>query len=782
MTFLSTRQLERPRHQAGTASTTGHASPAAATVDLRILGMHCAACVGRVETALGTVPGVAEASVNLATERAHLVLATPVATEKLTAAVRAAGYDARPVTIGATDDTERRERESELRAVRLRFVVAASLATPVVVLGMFGMLPPLDRIPLEVRNRVQLVLATPVQFWAGWRFVRAIGRALTRRIADMDLLIGVGTLSAYGFSAAVTLFPAAFRHAGIVPETYFDTAVTIVTLILLGRLLEARARAGTSRAMRRLLDLRPRTASRVRGTTVETVPLDQVMPDDVLQVRPGERVPVDGVVLEGHSTLDRSMVTGESMPVETGPGDPVTGATLNLTGAFRMRAEKVGAASMLMQIVRMVEEAQTTKARVARLADRVAAVFVPVVMGIAALAFVLWLGFGPAPRLAHALLAAVAVLIIACPCSLGLATPTALIVGTGRGAERGVLLRSAQALESAEAIDVMVFDKTGTLTRGRPEVTDLVPAPGADETRLLALAATAERHSEHPLAGAILRAAETRALATAEPEDFATVPGQGVVAVADGHALALGTPAFVRAQGADPAPLEEHRVRLEAAGRSVVAVAADGVLVGLIAVADTLKPDAAATIGALGALGLEVWMITGDNRGTALAIAREAGIDERRVIAEVLPDGKAAAVRDLESRGHRVAMVGDGINDAPALAAATLGIAMGGGTDVAMEASDVTLVRSELTSVPYALRLARRTMVVIRQNLFWAFAYNVLGIPVAAGLLYVFLRPGGPIGPIGGWQGTLHPMLASIAMAMSSVSVVTSSLRLRSFE
>jgi Cu+-exporting ATPase len=750
-------------------------------LDLRIIGMHCAACITRVEAALGSVPGVASATVNLATDRAHVTLAAPVEVDALAAAVRRAGYDARPVAGAGADDRERREREAELAAVRRRFVTAAVLSVPVVVLGMFGMLPPLARIPVETRNWIQWGLATPVQFWAGLRFVRAIGRAITRRIADMDLLIGIGTLSAYSFSTAATLFPDAFRRAGLMPDTYFDTAVTIVTLILLGRLLEARARAGTSRAMRRLLDLAPRTASRVRGDATETVPLDQVVPGDLLDVRPGERVPVDGVVIGGRSTIDRSMLTGESLPVEIGVGDPVTGATINLTGAFRMRAEKVGADSMLMQIVRLVEEAQTTKAKVARLADRIAAVFVPIVIAIAVLAFVLWLVLGPEPRVAHALLAAVAVLIIACPCSLGLATPTALIVGTGRGAELGVLLRSAQALESAGAIDTIVFDKTGTLTRGRPEVTDLIPVVGVTETELLTLAATAERASEHPLAGAILRAAAERGLAGADTEDFAIVPGQGVIAVAGGRVLALGTPSFLRTQGADPAPLAETRVRLEHEGKSVVGVAADGVLRGWIAVADTLKPDAAATVRTLAALGAEAWMITGDNRATALATARAAGIDERRVIAEVLPTGKADAVSDLAKRGARVAMVGDGINDAPALAAASLGIAMGTGTDVAMEASDVTLVGPELAAVPVALRLARRTMTVIRQNLFWAFAYNALGIPIAAGLLYVFLRPGGPIGPVAGWHGTLDPMLASLAMAMSSVSVVTSSLRLRGF-
>ncbi|MEK7824611.1 MAG: heavy metal translocating P-type ATPase [Candidatus Eisenbacteria bacterium] len=751
------------------------------SIDLRISGMHCASCVASVERALGTVPGVAEASVNLATERAHVRLATPVAAERLAAAVRAAGYDARPVTGAVPDDAEQRERAAELADLRRRFTVAALLALPVVVLGNLGMLGPLRALDMDTQNRVQLLFATPIQWWAGWPFVRGAWNGLRRRTADMNLLIGVGTLTAYLYSLVATVAPGAFRAAGAEPHVYFDTAAVIVVLILLGRLLEARARAGTSQAMRRLLDLRPKLAHRMVDGETREVPLDQVHPGDLLLVRPGEKVPVDGLVIDGRTSIDQSMLTGEPIPVEVGPGDAVVGATVNQSGAFRMRAEKVGADSVLMQIVRMVQQAQGSKAAVARLADRIAAVFVPVVITIALAAFVLWFDLGPTPRLAHALLAAVAVLIIACPCALGLATPTALMVGTGRGAELGVLIRGAEALESADGIDTVVFDKTGTLTRGKPELAEVIPAAGVEGERLLRVAASVEQHSEHPLAAAIVRGARARGLTIAAPDDFAAVPGKGAVAVLDGRAIVLGAPTLLAEQGVDLGPLEGARARLEAEGRTVIAVAENGTLLGLVAVSDTPKPDAPAAVAALARAGLEVWMITGDNPRTAQAVARAAGIAPERVLAQVLPGEKSARIAALQARGRKVAMVGDGINDAPALAQADLGVAMGGGTDIAMEASGITLVRGDLAGVPLALRLARRTLQVIRQNLFWAFVYNTLGIPVAAGLLFVFLRPGGPVGPVLGWEGTLNPMLASLAMALSSVSVVTSSLRLRGF-
>jgi Cu+-exporting ATPase len=597
----------------------------------------------------------------------------------------------------------------------------------------------------------------------------------------MNLLIAVGTLAAYLYSLVATVFPGGFRAAGAEPHVYFDTAAVIITLILLGRLLESRARAGTSAAIRRLLDLRPRIAHRIVGDETRDVPLDEVVPGDLLLVRPGEKVPVDGRVVEGRSTVDRSMLTGESIPVEVGPGEEVAGATLNQSGAFRMRAERVGTESMLMQIVRLVQRAQASKAAIARLADRIAAVFVPAVMIVAAVTFVAWLGLGPAPRLAHALLAAVSVLIIACPCALGLATPTALLVGTGRGAELGVLIRGADALEAADRIDTVVFDKTGTLTRGAPTLVDLVPAPGVDPTRLLRVAAAVEQYSEHPLANAIVTGARVRSLELARPTELVAEPGRGMVGSLEGRRVVMGTTALLDEHGIRHAVLEADRTRIEAQGRTVVSVAEDGRLLGLLGVSDGLKRDAPATVNELERTGLELWMVTGDNARTALAIAAEAGIAAERVRAEVLPGGKSAIIAELQARGRRVAMVGDGINDAPALARADLGMAMGGGTDIAMEASGVTLVRGDLAGVLLALRLARRTMFVIRQNLFWAFIYNTLGIPIAAGLLYVLLRRGGPIGPLFGWEGTLNPMLASLAMALSSVSVVTSSLRLKSF-
>ena len=794
MTFIKLETVKPPSTRAEPPAASASAGPvpgvASGSVELQITGMHCASCVARVEQALAAVPGVRGASVNLATERASVALASPLALEQLAEAVRQAGYGARAVRGPLADETAEREREAERRAITRRFVVAAVLSVPVVLLGNLGMLPGLSAIPMAAQNWMQLAFATPVQLWAGWPFVRGSWVALRRRTADMNLLVGLGTLAAFLYSLVATVAPALVTGAGQEAHVYFDTAAVIVTLILLGRMLEARARASTSQAMRRLLDLRPRTARRVvEGGTVEEVPLDQVQPGDVLLVRPGEKVPVDGVVLDGRSSVDASMLTGESLPVDVGPGGRVTGATLNQSGSFRMRAEHVGADSMLMQIVRLVQQAQGSKAEVARLADRVAAVFVPVVISIAIAAFVLWFLFGPEPRHSVALLKAVAVLIIACPCALGLATPTALIVGTGRGAELGVLIRGADALEAADGIRAVVFDKTGTLTRGRPELTDVVPRPalasgypGVDAERLLAVAASVEQRSEHPLAEAVVRGARARGLALAEPDDFSAVAGRGVVALLAGKAVVVGSAALLAEQGVDLAALESGRARLEEAGRTVFAVAENGTALGLLAVADTLKPGAREAVAALERGGLEVWMITGDNARTARAIAAQAGVAPERVLAQVLPGEKSAKIAALQAAGQRVAMVGDGINDAPALAQADLGVAMGGGTDIAMEASGITLVRGDLAGVPVALRLARRTMQVIRQNLFWAFVYNTLGIPVAAGALYLLLREGGPVGPVLGWQGTLHPMLASLAMAFSSVSVVTNSLRLRGFK
>lgn len=749
---------------------------------LRVSGMHCASCVSRVEQALASVAGVAAARVNLATMRAEVDLVKVVQAEILTAAVRSAGYDAHVVTAPVADDAEQREREGELAKVRQRFLLSLAFGIPVFLIAHLGMLPWFSRVPMSGQNWVQLLLASPVQWIAGWGFMVGAYRGLRRGAPDMDTLVGIGTLTAYLYSLLATIAPQALGVHHGAAHVYFDTAVTIVALILLGRLLEARARSRASAAMRQLLDLRPRTAQRVTDTATqatEEVPLDSVRVGDELLVRPGERVPVDGTIVDGRSSIDVSMLTGEPIPAEVGPGMAVTGATLNGQGAFRMRAERVGADSMLMQIVALVERAQSTKAHVQHLADRIAAVFVPVVLVIGVIAFAAsWFaGAG----LASSLLRLVSVLIVACPCALGLATPTALIVATGRGAELGILVRGADALERGERIDTVLFDKTGTLTRGTPQLTELVRADGAEESQLLVAAATAEARSEHPLALAVRRGAMERGALPLVVDAFDALPGQGVRATSGGRTFVVGNAAMLATVGANETPLAAERARLERAGHTVVAVAEGARLLGLLALADTIKPDAREVVHQLEQAGMQVWMITGDRVLTAAAMAREAGITHERVIAGVMPADKSARVAALQQQGRRVAFVGDGLNDAPALAQADVGLAMATGTDVAMEASAFTLVRSDLGAVRDALRLSRRTLTVIRQNLFWAFAYNVLLIPIAAGVLVPMLRVGGWVGPVFGWEGGLHPMLASLAMALSSVSVVTSSLRLRRF-
>ncbi len=752
------------------------------SVRLRVSGMHCASCVSRVEQALASVAGVAAARVNLATMRAEVDLARVVQAEVLTAAVRAAGYDAHVVTAPVADDAEQREREQDLAQVRRRFLLALGFGLPVFAIAHLGMLPWFSGVPMALQNLTQLVLATPVQWIAGWGFMVGAYRGLRRGAPDMDTLVGVGTLAAYLYSALATLWPQGMAGHHGAALVYFDTSVTIVTLILLGRLLESRAKSRASAAMRQLLDLRPRTAQRVIDAATqatEDVPLDSVRVGDVLLVRPGERVPVDGVVLDGHSSVDVSMLTGEPIPAEVGPGMAVSGATLNGRGAFRMRAERVGADSMLMQIVALVERAQSTKASVQHLADRIAAVFVPVVMVIGLVAFAAWWFAGAG--LGASLLRLVAVLIVACPCALGLATPTALIVATGRGAELGVLVRGADALEKGERIDTVLFDKTGTLTRGTPQLAHVVTAAGVSEQHLLTAAATAEARSEHPLALAVRRGALERGAMALAVEDFGAAPGQGVYAMAQGRAFVVGNAAMLASRGAQESELAAQRAHFESEGNTVVAVAEGSQLLGLLALADTLKPDAHQAVQQLQRDGAQVWMITGDRALTAASVAREAGIAPERVIAGVMPADKSARVAALQAEGRRVAFVGDGLNDAPALAQADVGLAMATGTDVAMEASAFTLVRSDLGAVRDALRLSRRTLQIIRQNLVWAFAYNVVLIPIAAGALVPLLRTGGALGPLFGWEGGLHPMLASLAMALSSVSVVSSSLRLKRF-
>jgi len=630
------------------------------------------------------------------------------------------------------------------------------------------MLPGFDWVPTFLRNPYVLwALATPVQFWAGWQFYRGAWAAARHMSADMNTLIAVGTSSAYLYSAAAVLFPELFHAAGQMAALYFDTSSVIIGLILLGKYLEARAKGQTGEAIKKLMGMQARTARVVRDGHEMDVPVESVAIGDLVLVRPGEKVPVDGEVLEGRSALDESMITGESIPVEKGPGDQVIGATINKTGSFRFRATKVGRDTMLAQIIRLVEDAQGSKAPIQRLADVIAGYFVPAVIAIALVTFGVWYFFGPEPAFTYAVLNFVAVLIIACPCALGLATPTAIMVGTGKGAENGVLIRSGEALETAHKIGAIILDKTGTLTRGKPVVTDLVTANGTTPEELLSLAASAERGSEHPLGEAIVAAAREKGLELGDPTEFHAVPGHGIEATVNGRRVVLGNQKMMSDQGHSLDGMVDRASVLSDQGKTAMFVAVDGRMAGLVAVADTVKPGSREAVEELHRLGIEVAMLTGDNRRTAQAIARELGID--RVLAEVLPEGKAEEVKKLQAEGKVVAMVGDGINDAPALAQADVGIAIGTGTDVAMEAADVTLISGDVRGVVTTIRLSRQTMNTIKQNLFWAFFYNVILIPLAAGAWYPFFGV------------LLNPIFAGAAMALSSVSVVSNSLRLRRF-
>lgn len=663
------------------------------------------------------------------------------------------------------EDREAAARRAEIADLSRRVAVGAILSAPVVVVVMlhefFGV-----SVPEVLLNRwVQFALITPVMFYTGWPIHRTGWLAMAHRTAEMNSLITLGTSAAYGYSLLVTVAPGLFPAA--VREVYYEAVGVILTLILLGRLFEAKAKAGTGQAIRELLNLRAKTARVVRDGAEVEVPVEEVERGDMVVVRPGEKVPVDGVIIEGRSSLDESMVTGESLPVTKEAGDQVVGATVNRTGAFRMEAAKVGSETVLAQIVRLVEHAQASRAPIQRIADVVSGYFVPAVVCIAIASFAVWFTIGPAPALTLGLIAAVAVLIIACPCALGLATPLSIMVGTGKGAQAGVLIRSAEALETAHRLSTIVLDKTGTITKGRPALTDVVPADGFTQDEALRLVASAEHSSEHPLGQAIVTGAAERGIEPGEVSAFDSVTGQGVTATVEGRRLLVGKAALLEQSGIDPAPLHRHADRLSTEGKTPVFAAADGQLVGVIAVADTVKEDSAAAIATLKGLGLEIVMITGDNRPTAEAIAAEVGIE--RVLAEVLPEHKADEIRRLQDEGKRVGMVGDGINDAPALAQADVGFAIGTGTDVAIEAADITLISGALGGVVTAVTLSRATMRNIRQNLFLAFIYNAAGIPLAAGVLY----------PVTGWL--LSPIIAAAAMAASSLSVVGNANRLRAF-
>ncbi len=756
----------------GVTTAPGSPAPAAAPVrvELPITGMTCANCVATVERALRRkVPGVVSAAVNLATERATVEYLPDRASEDdLVRAVEAAGYGVVRAAPEKLADAERAAREAEVRHQTRVFWTGVAFTVPLFALSMardFGLLGAFGESPWLLW--ILFALATPVQAIVGWDYYVGAWKALRNGAANMDVLVALGSSVAYFYSVPVAVALTLGSHA-LGHHVYFETAAVILTLIKLGKLLEARAKGRTSEAIKRLMGLQPKTARLLRGGQEIDVPIAEVRHGDVVLVRPGERVPVDGVVVDGRSAVDESLLTGESLPVDKGPGDEVVGAAINRMGLLRVRATRVGAETALAQIVRLVEQAQGSKAPIQRLADQVSAVFVPAVIGIALLTFGLWWAFaGFTPGLVRL----VAVLVIACPCALGLATPTAVMVGTGRGAELGVLFKDAAALERAQALRTIVLDKTGTVTVGRPEVVEVVAAAEASADEVLRLAASAERGSEHPLGQAVVEAARARGLALAEPADFRAVAGHGVQAIVDGRGVLVGSVGLLAEWSVPQQALSAAAERLAAEARTVAWVAADGRALGLLAIADRVKDGAREAVEALRQAGLEVVLLTGDQPATAAAVGREVGIE--RVLAGVLPAGKVEEVRRLQAEGRGlVAMVGDGINDAPALAQADVGIAIGTGADVAMEAADVTLVRGDLRAVPQALALSRATLRTIRQNLFWAFFYNVVLIPAAAGAFFA-------VSALPAALRTLHPALAALAMALSSVTVVSNSLRLR---
>ena len=737
---------------------------------LPVQGMTCASCVKRVEKALGSVKGVVHADVNFATSRASVEYLPGEATVRdLKQAVEEAGYHVLDVKEEDIVEKERLAREAELSRLKMKFITGAFLLGPILIL-MYGasLLEKGVGLSKQTNFFIQFLLATPVQFWVGWQFYVGFWKALKHKTSNMNTLIAVGTSAAYLYSLIVTFVPHWIMVKGLMVDVYFDTSAAIIVLILLGRFLEARAKGRTSEAIKKLIGLQPKTAKVIRNGEEVDIPIEEVTLGDMVVVRPGEKIPVDGIVRDGYSSVDESMVTGESLPVEKKVGDTVIGATINKTGTFKFEATKVGKDTVLAQIIRLVQEAQGSKPPIARLVDVIASTFVPGVILVAIVTFIVWAIWGPHPAFTYAFLNFIAVLIIACPCALGLATPTSIMVGTGKGAEHGILIRGAEALETAHQLNTIVLDKTGTLTKGEPSVTDVIASKDSTRQEILTLAASAEKGSEHPLGEAIVRRAKEEHSILLEPKGFQAIAGYGIEAIIDSKKILLGNPRLMEERKIALNGLSQEAERLSNEGKTPVFLAVDGKSVGLLAVADTLKENSKEAVQALRSLGLEVVMLTGDNQKTARAIANQIGID--RVLAEVLPEMKAEEIKRLQSEGRKVAMVGDGINDAPALTQANVGIAIGTGTDVAMESADITLIGGDLRGIVNAIALSRATIRNIKQNLFWAFAYNMILIPVAAGVLFPFFGI------------LLNPILAAGAMAFSSVTVVSNALRLRRFK
>jgi len=735
-----------------------------------IKGMHCASCVRVLERALKKVDGVTEANVNLATGKATVSYdAQKVKDNHLESAVAKVGYQALINEEIKSEEEEKKEKQKELKDLRNKVIVSL-ISGGLILWGSFPGL--METAPAILQNFfVQLLLATPVQFWAGLGFYKATIPALKHRTANMDTLVAIGTTVAYSYSAFVTVFPQIPKAIGIDPFPYFDVATIIIGLILLGRYFEAKAKGQTSEAIKKLIGLQAKTARVVRNGKEVDMPIEQVIIGDIIRVRPGEKIPVDGVILEGESSIDESMVTGESIPVDKTKGDTVIGATFNKAGTFTYKATKVGQKTMLAQIIKLVQEAQGSKAPIQRIADLISSYFVPIVIMLAFATFGIWYIFGPTPALIFALLNTVAVLIIACPCAMGLATPTAIMVGTGKGAEHGILIKDAEALETAHKVNTIIFDKTGTLTKGKPEVTDIVPTNKLKDGELLRLAASIEKGSEHSLAEAIIKKAEEDKIKLDSVAKFKAIAGHGVKGFIGKQKVFFGNRRLMKKEEIEILKqVQDDIEKLESEGKTVMMLAVDGKLAGLIAVADTVKDSAKEAIEQLNNLAIETIMITGDNQRTANAIARQIGI--KKVFAEVLPDDKEKILKQVQNDngGRIVAMVGDGINDAPALAASDIGIAMGTGTDVAIEAADITLINKDLRSVAQVINLSKKTMRTIKLNLFWAFGYNVILIPVAMGVLYPFFGI------------LLNPIFASVAMATSSVSVVSNSLLLKKYK